>query len=489
MTEKAGRRKTAVIIAAAAAVVICAVLGFINYGSLNRMPDYFESGDYSKNVRVYNLKVSGNEEYEKVYNERIPNSIDDIVYSWASDKTGSEAAVKSLEKLKKIDNDEISGLAEAEIAYIHIEDDGDRLYDEAENHFTNGEYISALKSLSSIDKNYSDHDMAEEFYSQCRQIILASVEAPESVEEYDKCIETVEKCCEEISDPELENRKQTLKSEREDFCYAADIIRKAEEQMNNKAYRDSFDTLENGIENSSSNRFLNETLDEYHHIYVISVTEQTDDLLKKEDYEGALKAVEGAQEIYDCEEFDQLKDAVRRQQHPLYGSVMDLLDRFRSMAESDKGADAEGVISNVIKSHYVRLDSPKPEVISKADEKYDVKFELNRLTYKEGKISSHVIGWFPVFESESDISLPDDYLKSPEEEQEEYCNEKLKSMVSSDPELKKQFNRTQLKDIEKGRTPSDYVWHHNEEEGIMQLVNAEIHSNVPHTGGSSLWGV
>ena len=50
----------------------------------------------------------------------------------------------------------------------------------------------------------------------------------------------------------------------------------------------------------------------------------------------------------------------------------------------------------------------------------------------------------------------------------------------------------QLDDIQEGRTPKGYVWHHNEEPGKMQLVRREDHDRAiggaAHTGGSSLWG-
>ena len=72
------------------------------------------------------------------------------------------------------------------------------------------------------------------------------------------------------------------------------------------------------------------------------------------------------------------------------------------------------------------------------------------------------------------------------------CNAKLKEAIENDPELRSKFTPEQIKDIEEGRTPSGYVWHHNEEPGKMQLVKREDHDRViggaAHTGGNSLWG-
>ena len=99
-------------------------------------------------------------------------------------------------------------------------------------------------------------------------------------------------------------------------------------------------------------------------------------------------------------------------------------------------------------------------------------------------------GVFPKFDSAFDTELSPDNYKSKAYAKE--CNAKLKEAIENDPELKSKFTPEQLKDIEEGRTPSGYVWHHNEEPGKMQLVKREDHDRAiggaAHTGGSSLWG-
>lgn len=99
-------------------------------------------------------------------------------------------------------------------------------------------------------------------------------------------------------------------------------------------------------------------------------------------------------------------------------------------------------------------------------------------------------GVFPVFDSVFDTELSPENYKSKTYAKE--CNEKLKEAVENDPELRAKFTAEQLKDIEEGRTPRGYVWHHNEEPGKMQLVKREDHDKTiggaAHTGGNSLWG-
>lgn len=99
-------------------------------------------------------------------------------------------------------------------------------------------------------------------------------------------------------------------------------------------------------------------------------------------------------------------------------------------------------------------------------------------------------GVFPKFDSAFDTALDPDNLKTKAYAKE--CNAKLKEAIENDPELRSKFTEEQLKDIEEGRTPTGYVWHHNEEPGKMQLVKREDHDRAiggaAHTGGNSLWG-
>lgn len=99
-------------------------------------------------------------------------------------------------------------------------------------------------------------------------------------------------------------------------------------------------------------------------------------------------------------------------------------------------------------------------------------------------------GVFPKFDSAFDTELDPDNYKSKAYAKD--CNAKLKEAVENDPELRSKFTEEQLKDIEEGRTPTGYVWHHNEEPGKMQLVKREDHDRAiggaAHTGGNSLWG-
>lgn len=101
-------------------------------------------------------------------------------------------------------------------------------------------------------------------------------------------------------------------------------------------------------------------------------------------------------------------------------------------------------------------------------------------------------GVFPVFDSAFDVQLPKNLEKASNAKQFKECNVQLKEAVQNDDILSKKFTGDQLDDIANTKTPEGYVWHHNEEEGKMQLVKIEDHDRTQggaaHTGGKALWG-
>lgn len=103
-------------------------------------------------------------------------------------------------------------------------------------------------------------------------------------------------------------------------------------------------------------------------------------------------------------------------------------------------------------------------------------------------VGEKVIGAFPEFESKFDVQLPEHMEKASDREQFAECNRQLKEKCDNDPEFRSQFNSIQLDDINSGRTPCGYTWHHNEDKGKMQLVDYITHWNTRHTGGKAIWG-
>lgn len=117
-----------------------------------------------------------------------------------------------------------------------------------------------------------------------------------------------------------------------------------------------------------------------------------------------------------------------------------------------------------------------------------IKYFKRKLIYKDG---SRIMGNFPDFKKVCSFQckLPDDLLKSTDYLQFKECTRQLRKQIKIEPSLKKKFTKGQLEQIESGASKIEgLTWHHNEEEGVMQLVDEKIHSKVDHTGGRFLWG-
>ena len=114
-----------------------------------------------------------------------------------------------------------------------------------------------------------------------------------------------------------------------------------------------------------------------------------------------------------------------------------------------------------------------------------VPFEKKTVQDADG---NEVTGVFPVFESKFDAQLPEDLLQETDSKQFGECNRQLKEATESDPELAEKFTPEQLEQIQNGDTPDGYTWHHNEENGKMQLVDSDTHAHTGHTGGRAIWG-
>lgn len=115
----------------------------------------------------------------------------------------------------------------------------------------------------------------------------------------------------------------------------------------------------------------------------------------------------------------------------------------------------------------------------------EVKYERRTIEVNGEKCE----GVFPKFESKFDVKLPPEMRESSDVEQFKYCTQKLKEKIENDPEFAKQFTPRQIEQIKNGEPRiSGLTWHHNEETGKIQLVNADDHSKCRHTGGRSIWG-
>lgn len=106
--------------------------------------------------------------------------------------------------------------------------------------------------------------------------------------------------------------------------------------------------------------------------------------------------------------------------------------------------------------------------------------------------SEIVEGVFPKFESGFDAKIPKELFEESNFKQFKEANKQLLDSIDSHPSLRELFSAEQIEQIQDGiitgMAPDGFTWHHNEEAGVLQLVDQEIHAITGHTGGRSIWG-
>ncbi|MFC4620418.1 HNH endonuclease [Camelliibacillus cellulosilyticus] len=95
---------------------------------------------------------------------------------------------------------------------------------------------------------------------------------------------------------------------------------------------------------------------------------------------------------------------------------------------------------------------------------------------------------FPIFDSKFNAKIDESLYDVRDRIQFKEGTRQLQEHLLKSPELKKMFTDKQLQDIEKGKTPNGFTWHHHQDKGILQLVDKETHRLTGHTGGRAIWG-
>ena len=67
------------------------------------------------------------------------------------------------------------------------------------------------------------------------------------------------------------------------------------------------------------------------------------------------------------------------------------------------------------------------------------------------------------------------------------CSRQLYKKVLKDPKLRARFNRKQLAQLRKGKTPNGYTWHHTPKKNTLQLVDRDTHAQTARSGGFSIY--
>ncbi|OLS38590.1 HNH endonuclease [Bacillus sp. MRMR6] len=116
-----------------------------------------------------------------------------------------------------------------------------------------------------------------------------------------------------------------------------------------------------------------------------------------------------------------------------------------------------------------------------------VLFLEKRIELPDGRT---VDGVFPVFESNFNVVIVEELYLQNDSTHFQVANETLYQAIQEDPKIAKVIGLSHgdIHGLGMGITPEGYIWHHNEEPGVLQLVDRETHLNTGHTGGRELWG-
>lgn len=160
-----------------------------------------------------------------------------------------------------------------------------------------------------------------------------------------------------------------------------------------------------------------------------------------------------------------------------------------SVTETIKKTDTATDIAETAVKHYEPIKTLNQALEGMRHPETGVEFVRCNLELSDGRC---LTGVFPKFDSLVDIQLPDELLKASFTKQQTYLIEVLQEQANTSSGLKlleKNFTADQIEDILQGVLPEGLTWHHNEVEGLMQLVDSTIHTATNHTGGMSIWGI
>ena len=604
-----------ILVVAVAAILIISFFG----NKADKIPGYIENGEWDKVVEVYNEDVAGSEK-EAEYKSLIENAISDISLSWSELSIDTEEAVSALSIISEIEDNEVSSAATDAVTFIKVEDEGNNLYEEAEGLFSDGQTFKAIKKLYQIDSEYSQFGDVQQFITECKTILLAEASLPETIDDYDKSILEMGTCYEIAKDEDYNEKLQQLQSERTDFNNAIESIQTVDTKYKAGDYKQAFTVIQNAVQKDPNNRFLNEEFEEIENTYIASVIGPVKEKTENKKYKEALEIIDNAQQVYECEEFNELEVIVKKQRNPAYrltkniqekiqgtlsgwdfetfdvksagegakkyiekseeklwlgdysdeeitlysftGSVvaalsgLDIVFDLRDIsydivhwgeeeyfvfwlavdvvalvpvcgvvkylkyagklkgpakqaaklldttteagkaaakviddcAKPTKGAKLAEKCSKIKLGHYKKYLTRGTNFPSNKHPITGIEYVEKKVNYKNGNHGNRIKAKFPVFDSRADVLLPEELFKATDAKQFAECNKALYKQMEKNPELKRKFSEEELEKLKKAETPDGYTWHHNEEEGLMQLVDRSIHEKTGHTGGRKFWG-
>lgn len=116
-----------------------------------------------------------------------------------------------------------------------------------------------------------------------------------------------------------------------------------------------------------------------------------------------------------------------------------------------------------------------------------VSFVEKRVEQSNGELTE---GTFPVFDTQFSAVLAEELFLENDNTHFQIANDTLHQSIVDNLSLANELGLSthDVQNLANGNTPEGYVWHHNEQPGVLQLVDEETHQNTGHKGGREIWG-
>lgn len=603
-----------------------------------KINEQIDQKNYSRVVRLFDKEIAETD-HEEEYRETILTIITETIIAWENEELPYEKAKAILECFACSEDLQIADVCKAQLFYIAVENEGERLLKEAQVSLVTGNYVEALEAIITVDPSFTQYKTVQALTETCKDRILMSVSAPDVEEDFRSYISFLDDCFAVFPSESFISRRIQLEEELEIFLAVSEIIDRATSLYDESLVEESLLTLTFGLLDYPNNERLNTSLVDFSDHYIITITKQAAELCEAEEYKAALDLVESALEEFECDEFYLLEESIKEQKSVLYKFKNDLVRYFEIMAPgwdkelfdvqqaagdagayivksgkklvlgdyskenvtilsfggnivaslagvdflfdlrdvsydithwgeeeyfafylaadviallpivgvikyfqhiedigdgikatadvvdsvadvnkaSDNAVDAVNTMADAAKNadnfsdtidnikDTTKLGQTAKEVITKVTKGYEpistinnrylnsthpdtgVEFKQAFISYSNGQ---KIVGVFPKFDSAADVQLPEGLYKASFLQQEKYCIEQLQKQLKNPfSGTKRNFSDAEIEQIMDNKIPNGYTWHHNQKEGLMQIVSREIHEATRHTGGMSLWGV
>lgn len=223
-----------------------------------------------------------------------------------------------LNAILKINNKKISDHAKNVLEDIGIEHSGRITYIDAEKLYSEKKYFEAMKVVKSIGKKYSQHDSAQLLYEDSETEILNGMTAPNSIEEYESYINTLDKYLAELESESFSIRKNELEKELEVFRQVAPAIEEAENYIKNENFVEAVRVLSDKSKDYPNEQHLKLALEDCQYYLIFNTAEKVKDYLQDKKYKAALVVIEDVRGVYNCDELNTLYTEVKNQSNPFY---------------------------------------------------------------------------------------------------------------------------------------------------------------------------